>query len=270
MTRDSSRAAWFFAAALSWTWIALAIALISGASATEPPTSWLRLAAGVGPLVATAVLLHHDRRLHGERDFWRRLINLEPIGVNWWAIITVASAGPGVAVWLLGGQHDFGTTGAGASFGIVAFALAAAFAEEPGWRGYALDRLRDRPLRAAVLIASVWAIWHLPLYAIDGTFQHDDVGFATAFFWIIQASFLPQTVLMIWILDHTRSSILPAIAFHALVNISGEILDYSTRQQATRLVIWVALALAAATRLHRSEPHRSTSAALSPASAREA
>jgi membrane protease YdiL (CAAX protease family) len=79
----------------------------------------------------------------------------------------------------------------------VAFALAASFAEEPGWRGYALDRLGRRPWRAAVVISSVWAIWHLPLYAISGTFQHDDVGFATALFWIIRASFLPQTILMV-------------------------------------------------------------------------
>jgi hypothetical protein len=92
------------------------------------------------------------------------------------------------------------------------------------------------------VIAAAWAGWHLPLYAIEGTFQHDEVGFATGLFWIFMSALLPQTILMVWILEHTRPSILPAVVFHALTNISGEVLAFSTTQQAVRLAVWAVLA----------------------------
>ncbi|GAA3162101.1 type II CAAX endopeptidase family protein [Blastococcus jejuensis] len=40
--------------------------------------------------------------------------------------------------------------------------------EEPGWRGFALDRFQERhsPLAATALLGVVWGLWHLPLYGI--------------------------------------------------------------------------------------------------------
>jgi membrane protease YdiL (CAAX protease family) len=40
--------------------------------------------------------------------------------------------------------------------------------EEPGWRGFALPRMQQRwtPLRATLLLAVVWGLWHLPIYGI--------------------------------------------------------------------------------------------------------
>ena len=42
--------------------------------------------------------------------------------------------------------------------------------EEPGWRGYLLDRLaeRRRGMFASVLIAVLWAVWHVPLLVALG------------------------------------------------------------------------------------------------------
>jgi uncharacterized protein len=41
--------------------------------------------------------------------------------------------------------------------------------EEPGWRGFALPRLEERhasPIRATIVLAAFWGLWHLPLYGI--------------------------------------------------------------------------------------------------------
>lgn len=40
--------------------------------------------------------------------------------------------------------------------------------EEPGWRGFALDRFQARhsPVRATLLLGLVWGAWHLPLYGL--------------------------------------------------------------------------------------------------------
>jgi len=39
--------------------------------------------------------------------------------------------------------------------------------EEPGWRGFALPRLQETltPVRATLVVGSLWAFWHLPLLA---------------------------------------------------------------------------------------------------------
>lgn len=45
--------------------------------------------------------------------------------------------------------------------------------EELGWRGFALDRLQRRTtaLRASLILGTLWALWHLPLFYMPGTYQ---------------------------------------------------------------------------------------------------
>ena len=40
--------------------------------------------------------------------------------------------------------------------------------EEPGWRGFALDRLQGRysPLVATLVLGVIWGVWHLPIYGL--------------------------------------------------------------------------------------------------------
>jgi membrane protease YdiL (CAAX protease family) len=42
--------------------------------------------------------------------------------------------------------------------------------EEPGWRGFALPHLQARhhPLVAAAVLGVLWAMWHLPLFLLEG------------------------------------------------------------------------------------------------------
>jgi uncharacterized protein len=42
--------------------------------------------------------------------------------------------------------------------------------EEPGWRGYILDRFaqRGRALTASGMVAALWWVWHLPLFVVLG------------------------------------------------------------------------------------------------------
>jgi membrane protease YdiL (CAAX protease family) len=84
--------------------------------------------------------------------------------------------------------------------------------EELGWRGYALDRLQARfsPLVSSVLLGSAWAVWHLPLFFMPGTSQHElGIPFVPFFFTI-----LGLTVLFTWQHNATGGSLWTAIFFH--------------------------------------------------------
>jgi uncharacterized protein len=260
-----------------WSWSLLGAAWV----AEGPAVLVLRLLAGLGPALAAALLLHRTVTVSAQRAFWRRVVDARSVGPRWWLLVTVASAGPAVVVAGLGlagieGDRALGgleRPGAVGLLGIVAFALAAGLAEEPGWRGYLLDGLRaggdatsdrhgglsdpdgpparpDAPGRRALLSASMviavgWAAWHLPLYAIPETFQHE-VGLGTPLYWVMTGALLPQTVLMVWVLERTSWSILPAVVFHALVNVSGELVWSSLGGEVLRLLLWTVPAIVVA------------------------
>jgi membrane protease YdiL (CAAX protease family) len=55
-------------------------------------------------------------------------------------------------------------------FAIVIFGPGAGFAEELGWRGYALEPLQQRytARTASLIIGVAWSAWHLPLFLSGG------------------------------------------------------------------------------------------------------
>lgn len=102
--------------------------------------------------------------------------------------------------------------------------LVGAVGEEVGWRGLALPGLLARmgPLPASLLLGTAWGIWHTPAQLLDPT---------TANFAII-AAFVPQTIglsiLLTWLILHTRGSILAAAVLHAAWNVVGLALPVTT------------------------------------------
>lgn len=90
--------------------------------------------------------------------------------------------------------------------------------EEIGWRGFAQERISGKVgLHAgSVLLGCVWALWHLPLFFVPGTFQYE-LGIGHARFWVFMLSMVPLSVIMGWAWIHTRRSTLGA----ALIHFSG-------------------------------------------------
>jgi membrane protease YdiL (CAAX protease family) len=76
-----------------------------------------------------------------------------------------------VSLAVLGKEVDLGKLSSAipAYLGTFLFvALLGGGQEEPGWRGFALDRFQARysPVRATLLLGLVWGLWHLPLYGL--------------------------------------------------------------------------------------------------------
>ncbi|MEA5389245.1 hypothetical protein VB779_21035 [Haloarculaceae archaeon H-GB11] len=61
-----------------------------------------------------------------------------------------------------------------------------------------------------------------PLFFIEGSFQHDAVGFATTGFWLFLAGIVALSFAFTWIYNNTERSILGIIVFHGWVNFTAE------------------------------------------------
>lgn len=98
---------------------------------------------------------------------------------------------------------------------VVAFFLMIFFfislGEEPGFRGFALPRLLigRSALSASLILGVLHAIWHLPLF-IGG----DMPLFSTALI------ILAGAVMFTWIFNNTNGSVLIAMLFHTMVDLS--------------------------------------------------
>lgn len=120
----------------------------------------------------------------------------------------------------------------------VGFGLAAGAVEEPGWRGVALDllQIRTAPAVAALLIGIPWALWHLPLFFLEGTYQHA-LGFGSARFWLFNSHLILLSVLYVWLCNGSRRSILIAVLAHAGTNVSGSLIPQDTTSDILRAVV---------------------------------
>lgn len=97
--------------------------------------------------------------------------------------------------------------------------LAGPLGEEPGWRGYALPRLEAHfgPVRASLLLAMLWAGWHLPLFLIP--------GWTTSPFWIFLLILIGLAVIMTYGVNLARFSVIVAIVMHAAFNTVSRFLN---------------------------------------------
>jgi uncharacterized protein len=90
--------------------------------------------------------------------------------------------------------------------------------EEPGWRGFALPQLQARfgALRAALILGLLWACWHLPLFLIH--------SWAVFPVWVYIILVVGLSILMTFIFNLSRSSVIVCILMHALFNTSSILL----------------------------------------------
>jgi membrane protease YdiL (CAAX protease family) len=86
--------------------------------------------------------------------------------------------------------------------------------EEPGWRGFALPRLQKQhsPLIASLILAPIWALWHLPLMGNE---------FPPAIIPAFLISLLGGTLIQTWLFNRSKGSVFAQMLFHATVNTVG-------------------------------------------------
>lgn len=179
-----------------------------------------------GPTVAGLVMAAATEGRAGVRHLLARLL-LWRVGVRWYVIALV-----GVPVIMLVGTMVY--AGSWPSFGalggpsyllsyLVTFLLVTLLGgpllEEIGWRGFALPRMQRSlgPLGASLVLGILWALWHLPEFLVPSwAASSGGGGFqGIALFTITAVTF---TVVITWIFNNTRASLLIAVLVHSSID----------------------------------------------------
>jgi membrane protease YdiL (CAAX protease family) len=255
-TRAALTAPWiFFVAIFAWTWLFWGIGILTNAN-LETGEGFIYMPLGViGPAVAGIVFTYLTRDRDGRRDYWKRIVDFRRIPGRWYLVIFLFVP----ALNLLAASIDFLAGGDGPALGetvgnaltdpgallmSILFASVIPFFEELGWRGYILDRLQEKrtALTASLILGVVWAVWHLPLFFITGSYQ-SGLGVGTPEFWLFMVGIVPLSLVFTWIYNHTGRSTLAVILFHAMVNFTGELIALTERADAFSILLWFAAAI---------------------------
>jgi uncharacterized protein len=108
----------------------------------------------------------------------------------------------------------FGTTSVLLMAGAILVSTWTQAGEEVGWRGYLLPALADRMSlgAASISLGLIWALWHMPLFYIDGS------GSAGQSFPLYASHVTALSVAMAWLYWRTGQSLLLVMVMHAAVN----------------------------------------------------
>jgi uncharacterized protein len=129
--------------------------------------------------------------------------------------------------------------------------LAGPVAEEFGWRGYRQPRLRQwyGRVATATTLGLAWGLWHLPLFFVTGTGQHDDTGLLTGPGLVFFLELIPLSYLMLYLVEHLRGGVPAAILVHAAWNLTDELVPPpSTGGRWLELLVLTAIATLVALR----------------------
>lgn len=92
--------------------------------------------------------------------------------------------------------------------------IAGPLSEEFGWRGFLQKRVNEElsPIPGSIIIGIVWSMWHLPLFYMVGTSQHE---FNVPFF-PFMISIISSTLVYTYLYIKSNGSLFTAILLHWL------------------------------------------------------
>lgn len=201
---------------------------------------------GFVPSTAAIVMTRVIEGKGGLKQFLKRVVQFK-IGWRWYlaavAAVIIPTLGQLLIIRLLG--QTFYYKGFILQLGsFIPLIILGPLSEELGWRGYALDRLQTKwnALVSSILLGIVWALWHLPLFFMVGTSQHE-LHFSFPSFMI---GLVALSILFTWLHNNTARSIWTAVFFHWLYTYAGQVVaSYVTRSPVYNLLEYLPYVLTA-------------------------
>jgi membrane protease YdiL (CAAX protease family) len=186
----------FFVLAFIFSWYPWIIALTRGTTSGPNP---------LGPLIAALTVAGIAQGWSGVRELLGRMVRAR-FGLKWYAVIfglPVLFCAAAIAIMAAFGKSvplPAATAWREMPDRFLFIFLFIGLGEEPGWRGFALPRLQERhtPFVASLIIAPIWALWHLPL-----TGNEFPLAVIPAFLISLAGGTLIQT----WLFNRTNGSV---------------------------------------------------------------
>lgn len=214
--------------ACTWFWWLLAILFDKGASLYVGMFLGL-----ISPAVIAVITVLTSKNKALIDDFKKKIVGFYRIkpkfiiaAVVIFALVVCASIGTSI---LFGGSvsqfsftEDFSFS-IGGSSALLTILLASSI-EELGWRGYGEDAVGAYHswFKESIIFGCIWALWHLPLFWIPGTYQYGlkEMGFIYVINFLI--SVIPLDFIQTWVYVKNNRSMLATIIFHLFINIMQE------------------------------------------------
>jgi membrane protease YdiL (CAAX protease family) len=225
--RQHRLAAFFFLAYLL-SWYPWLLALTRGQTTGPNP---------LGPFAAALIVTALAEGWPGVRSFLGRLVRGR-LGPRWYAIVfglpvLICALSAIATSWGLIGHVTLPATSAWRELPdrFIFILLFIGLGEEPGWRGFALPHLQKKhsPLIASLILAPVWALWHLPLMGSE---------FPLPIIPAFLVSILGGTLVQTWLFNRTKESVLVQMLFHATVNTIGAGLIFPLFTGVSLIALW--------------------------------
>jgi membrane protease YdiL (CAAX protease family) len=232
----------------SWIpWLTLAAINID-----EKTSHWLYFVGGLGPVFGFLISHIHDRR---KGYAWKNPFTVSKSPIFFISLLPLVSFLPVLLSGLIGSlalQIPFDEKGWNASIseygGFFLFALVifigGPLTEELSWHGYLWPRLRTLHgmTRSVVNAGSVWTMWHLPLFFIQGTSQNSNWTKGGFLIFFAISCYLQM---WLWGLFYEISGfgVYSAIFAHYFLNLSSFIVLFDWRLRAIEMTLYLSAIL---------------------------
>jgi uncharacterized protein len=258
----------FYAVAFTFSWMIWLAGILFGISESIPEL--LISVGGLGPVLAVVVTIFFLYDRETRLDLLNRLIRVRKVGFLIWSVIILLPPAVHMVATVVSGivigdpvpfpeiftiSPKFVEKG---SFYVGFLLVFGPVPEEIAWRGIGLHELHTRTdwgfLRVQGVVGILWAVWHVPLFFIPGSYQAS-LGVFTPRFWMFFGNIIFLSFLIGWSYLRSGGSVPAAIIFHYTVNLTGEMFDLELPGELIRLTL---MGILGATVLFVEESRRKT------------
>ena len=208
----------------------------------------------IAPFVVGLVMMRGKHARPLRKDFFNRLVNVRLINLKtlpaFFLLMPMVVLASTILSLLFGEPMTQFQPAEGFSFSsgfvpVLMLLLLAVTFEALGWRGYAFDSLQSRYtyLTASIIFSLLWSLWHLPLLFVKDSYQYEIMQISPWFALNFFLGIIPLGIIISWFCAKNRKSIISAILFHFMVNMSQELLNIT---QVTKTIETFVLAFVAA------------------------